>query len=244
MADGTHHGSLNDAAPAQGAALTPGQDLPGDFAALDLEQLLGLDVIVRAPSAAGSSLPGEEDTPADLLDLDLDQLMGLDVTSDAPLPRPNADTFNPLPPTTAAEDAPNDGENRQEPQGEEPSLDLVGLDLETLMEIVVSGIGAIEDIANNGDASLDGGDTLSITGVTQGTNGTVVDNGDGTVTYTPNLSFHRHRQLHLHRLRRQRRQRYSHGQRHRGYRHHGHFGRRYAERHQRRRHHVRPGRKR
>ena len=242
MADGTHHGSLNDAAPAQGAALTPGQDLPGDFAALDLEQLLGLDVIVRAPSAAGSSLPGEEDLPADLAAIASAPNEGTiiaDLIADA-----SGGDDGVLPLEELGANAPNDGENRQEPQGEEPSLDLVGLDLETLMEIVVSGIGAIEDIANNGDASLDGGDTLSITGVTQGTNGTVVDNGDGTVTYTPNLSFHRHRQLHLHRLRRQRRQRYSHGQRHRGYRHHGHFGRRYAERHQRRRHHVRPGRKR
>ena len=39
------------------------------------------------------------------------------------------------------------------------------------------------------DTDPDTGDTLSITGVTQGANGTVVDNGDGTVTYTPNLSF-------------------------------------------------------
>ena len=41
MADGTHHGSLNGAGPAQGAAL-PGHDLPGDLAALGLEQLMGL----------------------------------------------------------------------------------------------------------------------------------------------------------------------------------------------------------
>ncbi|NNE86398.1 MAG: tandem-95 repeat protein [Alphaproteobacteria bacterium] len=33
------------------------------------------------------------------------------------------------------------------------------------------------------------GDTLTITGITQGTNGTVVNNGDGTVTYTPNASY-------------------------------------------------------
>ncbi len=342
MADGRHHGSLNDTGPAQGAAPAPGQDLPADLAALDLDQLMGLDVIVVDPLTGGSSLPGEEDLPADLLDLDLDQLMGLDVTSDAPLPRPNADTFNPLPPTTAAEDAPNgvstppaalypatspvlagtagapgegtviedvladasgggdgvlaldelganarnDGQNHQAPQGEEPSLDLVGLDLETLMEIAVSGIGQIEDIANEGDASLDtdakfnifdlgalapgyglplslfsagftgeatesppvvesddtgsGGDTtttttttttdpgtpappnnapaaaadgattnedtavvvtvlgndsdvdgdsLSVGAVTQGANGTVVINGDNTVTYTPNVNF-------------------------------------------------------
>ena len=340
MANGRHHGSLNDTGPAQGAAPAPGQDLPADLAALDLDQLMGLDVIVVDPLTGGSSLPGEEDLPADLLDLDLDQLMGLDVTSDAPLPRPNADTFNPLPPTTAAEDAPNgvstppaalypatspvlagtagapgegtviedvladasggddgvlaldelganawnDGQNHQGPQGEEPSLDLVGLDLETLVEIAVSGIGRIEDIANQGDASLDGGakfdifdlgslapgyglpislfsagftgettetspvvesddngsggdttttttttdpgtpappnnapaaaadgattnedtavtlavlgndsdvdgDSLSVGAVTQGANGTVVINGDNTVTYTPNADF-------------------------------------------------------
>ncbi|MCH6576533.1 MAG: cadherin-like domain-containing protein, partial [Proteobacteria bacterium] len=39
------------------------------------------------------------------------------------------------------------------------------------------------------DTDPDTGDTLSITGVTQGANGTALDNGDGTVTYTPNLSF-------------------------------------------------------
>ncbi len=33
------------------------------------------------------------------------------------------------------------------------------------------------------------GDTLSITGFTQGANGTVVSNGDGTFTYTPNANF-------------------------------------------------------
>ncbi len=107
MADGTHHGSLNDTGPALGAALTLGQDLSGDLAALDLGQLMGLDVIIVDPSAGGSSLPGEEDLPTDLMDLDLDQLMGIDVTSDAPLPRSNTDTFSPLPPTTADDDAPN-----------------------------------------------------------------------------------------------------------------------------------------
>ncbi len=33
------------------------------------------------------------------------------------------------------------------------------------------------------------GDSLSITGFTQGSNGTVADNGDGTFTYTPNANF-------------------------------------------------------
>ncbi len=331
MADGTHHGSLNDTAPAQGAALTPGQDLPGDLAALDLE---GLDVIPGVPS------PGGEDQPVDLTLFGLDQLLGIDVSSDAPLPRPTIDTFNPLtatpdpdpastsfstaandfstPPapslaSTATSGAPGEGtviedvladasggddgvlaldelganardDGQAGPQGEEPSLDLVGLDLETLMEIAVSGIGRIEDIANEGDASLDtdakfnifdlgalapgyglplslfsagftgettetspvvesddtgsGGDTtttttttdpgtpappnnapvatadgattnedtavtlavlgndsdvdgdsLSVSAVTQGANGTVVINGDNTVTYTPNANF-------------------------------------------------------
>ena len=32
---------------------------------------------------------------------------------------------------------------------------MVGLDLETLMNIAISGLGAIEDIAISGDASLD-----------------------------------------------------------------------------------------
>ena len=39
------------------------------------------------------------------------------------------------------------------------------------------------------DSDPDSGDTLSITGITQGTNGTVVDNGNGTVTYTPDASY-------------------------------------------------------
>jgi large repetitive protein len=33
------------------------------------------------------------------------------------------------------------------------------------------------------------GDSLTVTGVTQGANGTVADNGDGTLTYTPNANF-------------------------------------------------------
>ena len=335
MADGTHHGSLNDAGPAQGAALTRGQDLPADLAELDLGQLMGIDIAAGAPSPGAKSQWDGEDLPADLMDLDLDQLMGLDVIRHAPLPRPTLDTFNPRlatpdpdlaandfstppapsPASTATSGAPgegtviedvladasggddgvlaldelganarNDDPNHQGPQGEEPSLDLVGLDLETLMEIAVGGIGAIEDIANEGDASLDtdakfdifdlgalapafglpispfsagftgeatesppvvesddtgsGGDTtttttttdptpptppnnapvaaadgattnedtavtlavlgndsdadgdsLSVSAVTQGANGTVVINGDNTVTYTPNANF-------------------------------------------------------
>ena len=34
-----------------------------------------------------------------------------------------------------------------------------------------------------------GGDVLSITGITQGTSGAVVNNGDGTLTYTPNTDY-------------------------------------------------------
>ncbi|MGB2987314.1 MAG: tandem-95 repeat protein, partial [Phycisphaerae bacterium] len=41
-------------------------------------------------------------------------------------------------------------------------------------------------LANDTDPE---GDTLSVTGFTQGTNGTVVDNDDGTFTYTPNADF-------------------------------------------------------
>ncbi|MDX1919723.1 MAG: cadherin-like domain-containing protein, partial [Candidatus Caenarcaniphilales bacterium] len=40
----------------------------------------------------------------------------------------------------------------------------------------------------NNDVEVDG-DTLIITSVTQGANGTVTINGDGTVTYTPNANF-------------------------------------------------------
>ncbi|MGI9542869.1 MAG: Ig-like domain-containing protein [Cyclobacteriaceae bacterium] len=44
----------------------------------------------------------------------------------------------------------------------------------------------IEVVDNDVDVD---GDLLSITAVTQGSNGTVVNNGDGTVTYTPNANF-------------------------------------------------------
>ncbi len=42
-------------------------------------------------------------------------------------------------------------------------------------------------LTNDSDSDL--GDVLGITGITQGANGTVVDNGDGTLTYTPDLAF-------------------------------------------------------
>ena len=106
MADGKHHGSLNDAAPDQAASPPPGHDLPGDFAALDLGQLMGLDVIIVDPLTGGSSPPGEEDLPSNLIDLDLNQLMGIDVASNAPLPHSNTDAFDPLL-TTVADAAPN-----------------------------------------------------------------------------------------------------------------------------------------
>jgi len=46
--------------------------------------------------------------------------------------------------------------------------------------------GTVAVLANDSDA--DGG-TLAVTAVTQGANGTVVINADGTVTYTPNAGF-------------------------------------------------------
>ena len=55
MADGTHHGSLNDTGPAREAALTPGQDLPSSLAALDLQQHMGLDVVRDAPLARSNT---------------------------------------------------------------------------------------------------------------------------------------------------------------------------------------------
>ncbi|MCH8092808.1 MAG: hypothetical protein IIC57_10740, partial [Proteobacteria bacterium] len=204
MTDGRHHGSLKDTGRAQGAAPARGQDQPADLAALDLAQLMGLDVIVRAPSADANAQRNGQDQPADLTLFGLDQLMGIDISINAPLPRPTLDSFDPLLPTpdadpasngfskagndfstplapsptstatsgvqdegTVVEDviadasggddgflapdelganARNDDPNHQGPQGEEASLDLVGLDLETLMEIAVNGIGAIEDI--------------------------------------------------------------------------------------------------
>jgi uncharacterized protein len=46
--------------------------------------------------------------------------------------------------------------------------------------------GTVDVLANDTDAN---GDTLTVTTVTQGANGTVVLNGDNTVTYTPNADF-------------------------------------------------------
>ena len=46
---------------------------------------------------------------------------------------------------------------------------------------VITGV-----LANDSDPDFD---PLTITSVSQPTNGTVVDNGDGTITYTPNLNF-------------------------------------------------------
>ena len=46
----------------------------------------------------------------------------------------------------------------------------------------------IEDVLAN-DSDPDTTDTLSVSAVTQATSGTVVDNGDGTVTYTPDGGF-------------------------------------------------------
>jgi hypothetical protein len=48
-------------------------------------------------------------------------------------------------------------------------------------------VGTTIDVLTN-DTDLDG-DTLTVTNVTQPANGSVVDNGDGTVTYTPNANF-------------------------------------------------------
>ena len=44
------------------------------------------------------------------------------------------------------------------------------------------GTSTVDVLANDSDVE---GDTLTIQSVTQGANGSVVDNGDGTVTYTP-----------------------------------------------------------
>ncbi|MCO6439460.1 MAG: tandem-95 repeat protein [Phycisphaerae bacterium] len=47
-------------------------------------------------------------------------------------------------------------------------------------------VTTVNVLANDTDAD---GDPLNITGFTQASNGTVVDNGDGTFTYTPNANF-------------------------------------------------------
>ncbi len=66
------------------------------------------------------------------------------------------------------------------PVGDPPvaANDEVSVDEDTPVTISV--------LANDSDAD---GDTLSVTAVTQGTNGSVVANSDGTITYTPNANF-------------------------------------------------------
>ncbi len=48
-------------------------------------------------------------------------------------------------------------------------------------------VTVVDLLANDSDTE---GDGLSIAAVTQGVNGSVIDNGDGTFTYTPNADFH------------------------------------------------------
>ena len=66
------------------------------------------------------------------------------------------------------------------------------------------------------DTDIDGG-PLTVTAVSGPTNGTVVLNGDNTITFTPTAELHRDRRVRLHRLRRRRRHRPGprHGHRHR-----------------------------
>ncbi len=47
----------------------------------------------------------------------------------------------------------------------------------------------INVVANDSGGAANEGQTLTVTGVTQGSNGTVVNNNNGTVTYTPNANF-------------------------------------------------------
>ena len=56
MADGRHHGSLNDAAPGQGAARTPGQDLPADLPA-DGSVIEVADLILQSGSTMADVTP-------------------------------------------------------------------------------------------------------------------------------------------------------------------------------------------
>ncbi len=52
--------------------------------------------------------------------------------------------------------------------------------------IAEDGLSTVDVLVNDSDVD---GDTLSVQSVTQGSNGSVTDNGDGTVTYTPDLDF-------------------------------------------------------
>ena len=54
-------------------------------------------------------------------------------------------------------------------------------DADTPLVLSIAGL-----LANDTDAD---GDTLSLTGFDQPTNGALVDNGDGTLTYTPNIGY-------------------------------------------------------
>ena len=64
----------------------------------------------------------------------------------------------------------------------------VGLDTPLVLNV------ANDILANDSDPN---GDPLSLDGFTQPSNGTVVDNGDGTLTYTPNAGFIGRRHIHL-----------------------------------------------
>ena len=52
--------------------------------------------------------------------------------------------------------------------------------------IAEDGSSTVDVLVNDSDVD---GDILSVLSVTQGSNGSVTDNGDGTVTYTPDLDF-------------------------------------------------------
>ena len=71
-------------------------------------------------------------------------------------------------------------------------------DVATTAEDTSVGIAVL---ANDSDPS---GDPLTITEFTQGASGTVADNGDGTLTYTPSARFQRRRYVRVHRRRRER----------------------------------------
>ncbi|EAQ98956.2 retention module-containing protein [Congregibacter litoralis] len=68
-----------------------------------------------------------------------------------------------------------------------PGPDAVDDSVTTVEDIAID-IDVLADNGNGADSDVDG-DTLTISSFTQPTNGTVTDNGDGTLKYTPNPDY-------------------------------------------------------
>ncbi len=80
---------------------------------------------------------------------------------------------------TASPIVPEDGDGNTAPVANDDAL---ATDADTALVVSIDS----DLLANDSDAD---GDTLFLTGFTQPSNGTLVDNGNGTLTYTPNAGY-------------------------------------------------------